>query len=323
MRFTDHPAGRRDIASARVLRAGSQSISQIGARGSAGLTADAEIWDADGFTGTFRIRPELTHTTETSRIAIATGIASRGSKAVLMPTADASWRVSGVALRASGGRAVRFPTLTELYWEPGGNADLRPESGWSADGGISMSSAHLSVSLGAFVSDMADRIVWQPALVTAGMQVWTPTNVGRARTSGLEGHAEFSASTAAMDLNAGLEFDWIQSSDLSDRAAASYGRPLRYQPTRTVAGWMDFAPGAGTANLSVRHVGPRPVASDGSDALPAYTIVDAGLGRAMVLRNYRATVQIEVRNVFNVLHEAVRLYPMPGRATRFTLEISL
>jgi iron complex outermembrane receptor protein len=323
MRFADEIAGRRDVATARVVRVGSQLVSGIGGRGSFGVEVDTELWEADGVTGTVRIRPDLTLAPGPGSVTVAAGFASRGSTVVFLPAADASWRFGAISLRTSAGRAVRFPTLTELFWEPGGNAALKPERGWTADGGVSMIAGRLETSLGAFTSDLEDRIVWQPALITAGMQVWTPRNIGRVRTYGLEGSADVDVSSGRLDVDAGFEFDWIRSIDRSDRRAASFGNQLRYQPSRILAGWMDIGLGRGRTTVAIRHVGPRPIASDGSDALPAYTIVDAGVGRDFAVAGVDARAHFEILNALDAIHEALRLYPMPGRAARFTVELSL
>ena len=42
-----------------------------------------------------------------------------------------------IVAKASVSRNYRFPTLNDLYFLPGGNTDLVPESGFSYDGGIS------------------------------------------------------------------------------------------------------------------------------------------------------------------------------------------
>ena len=34
------------------------------------------------------------------------------------------------------GKVYRFPTINDLYWNPGGNRNLNPENGYSADFGL-------------------------------------------------------------------------------------------------------------------------------------------------------------------------------------------
>jgi iron complex outermembrane receptor protein len=42
-----------------------------------------------------------------------------------------------IVAKASVSRNYRFPTLNDLYFLPGGNPDLKKESGWTYDAGLS------------------------------------------------------------------------------------------------------------------------------------------------------------------------------------------
>src|SRR5262249_52980812 len=56
-------------------------------------------------------------------------------------------------LRASAARAFRIPTFTELYYhDPAnlGSPDLRPEHGWSVDGGADWTRAGVTMSVTPF-----------------------------------------------------------------------------------------------------------------------------------------------------------------------------
>lgn len=62
----------------------------------------------------------------------------------LIPALFVDWLASkrgNVVLKASAARNYRYPTLNDLYFQPGGNPDLRPEQGWTFDAGASSRSA--------------------------------------------------------------------------------------------------------------------------------------------------------------------------------------
>jgi iron complex outermembrane receptor protein len=46
-------------------------------------------------------------------------------------------RRGNVVVKASAARNFRYPTLNDMYFQPGGNPSLRPESGFTVDGGVS------------------------------------------------------------------------------------------------------------------------------------------------------------------------------------------
>ncbi len=99
--------------------------------------------------------------------------------------------VDGLDLRASAGRYLRFPTLTELFGDRGyvvGNEGLRPESGTKLDGGVTFEREQIAgrelavfVELAGFATWSEDLIQW----VRSGPVV-RPLNVAGARVRGLE-----------------------------------------------------------------------------------------------------------------------------------------
>lgn len=57
-----------------------------------------------------------------------------------IPALFFDWIVSrrgNVVFKASVARNHRYPTLNDRYYQPGGNPDLRPEHGFTCDGGVS------------------------------------------------------------------------------------------------------------------------------------------------------------------------------------------
>ena len=90
-------------------------------------------------------------------------IFSGGAQAVFSPELAGSFRVaSSLKLRATGGYGFRIPTYTDLYYsDPStlGNANLKPESAWTGDGGADWTpSAKVTVSATGFYSQQHDTI---------------------------------------------------------------------------------------------------------------------------------------------------------------------
>ena len=88
----------------------------------------------------------------------------------LIPAFYADYLISKrgtIRAKASVSRNYRYPTLNDLYFQPGGNTDLVPESGFSYDGGISFAigkegvySLHGEATW--FDSYIDDWILWLP-----------------------------------------------------------------------------------------------------------------------------------------------------------------
>ncbi len=100
------------------------------------------------------------------------------------------YRPWNLVLKASIARNYRYPTMNDLYFQPGGNPDLTPEKGFTYDGGISLNVKRKRYSVAfdasAFDSHITDWILWTPN----SKGYWQPSNVKKVHNYGLEMSAE-------------------------------------------------------------------------------------------------------------------------------------
>jgi iron complex outermembrane receptor protein len=126
-------------------------------------------------------------------------IFSGGAQAAFSPELAGSLRVAKhLKLRASGGYGFRIPTYTDLYYsDPStlGNANLKPESAWSGDGGADWApSAKLTLSATGFYSQQHDTIDYvksatlpNPYLPTGcPANIWCAANLNGLGFAGIE-----------------------------------------------------------------------------------------------------------------------------------------
>jgi len=111
-------------------------------------------------------------------------IFSGGAKAVLSPELAGSLRVaSSLKLRATGGYGFRIPTYTDLYYsDPStlGNANLKPESVWTGDGGADWTpSTKIELSGTGFYSQQHGTIdyVKSATVPNANLPAGCPANI--------------------------------------------------------------------------------------------------------------------------------------------------
>jgi iron complex outermembrane receptor protein len=100
--------------------------------------------------------------------------------------AVSAWISPHVKWRASGGRAFRVPTFTELYYrDPNHQAAgaLVPEAAWSADAGLDAFRGPWSASLTAFSRWEEDVIDWVRA---SPAERWRTVNIRHVDTQGIE-----------------------------------------------------------------------------------------------------------------------------------------
>jgi iron complex outermembrane receptor protein len=103
------------------------------------------------------------------------------------PSLSGVWQLSRrLRLRSSTARAFRVPTYTELYYhDPAnlGTPDLKPEYGWSVDGGIEWSESGWTLAATPFVRWDHDVIDWvRPSTA----DLWRSTNLRDVTSQGTE-----------------------------------------------------------------------------------------------------------------------------------------
>ena len=239
----------------------------------------------------------------------------------VQPTA---WR--GLRLKASAGRAFRAPTFNDRFWQPGGDPNLRPERGWTAEMGVSLETPrrrgrpHLAAEATAFTSRLRDQIVWRPGRHADGFY-WAPVNVGQTRTTGWELSARTAVPVAGIALEAGALWAHSAARDRTDPEASSFGQPLIYVPddqTKLDAAlsWRGLRVGA-----DLRHISARPTASDGSAALPPFTVLGAHVEAGFAAAAWRARLALHAENLTDAVYSVTPLSPMPPRHLRAVLTI--
>ena len=226
-----------------------------------------------------------------------------------------------VVLKASISRNYRFPTLNDLYFLPGGNPDLRHESGWSYDSGISFDIGRkgvykLSGSATWFDSYIKDWIIWLPT--TKGF--FSPENVKDVHAYGVEvdGHLSLNLHKD-WQLNMDATLSWTPSINHGEKrspADQSIGKQLPYIPqlSSTVAGrltWREWSFVYNWCFYSERYtMSSNDISLTGK--LPKYYMSNISLGYDLALRwadlNFKGTIN----NLFDEEYLSVLSRPMPG-----------
>ncbi len=227
-------------------------------------------------------------------------------------------------LKASAGLAFRAPTFNDRFWQPGGNPDLAPERGWTADLGAHLAHGGFAAELTLFASRLRDQIVWQPA--AAGF--YAPENLSRTRTLGVEASAEGRGlRLGRAETGGGAIYTLTDARDRSRPGASAYDQQLRYVPRHALKLWAEAALALGPAtrlrlDAGGRFTGARPVRADGSLWLRAAFMLDGQVRVQHRFPTFTAALGLAVENVFSAEVEVVRGYPMPPRHARLRVHLA-
>ena len=230
-------------------------------------------------------------------------------------------KVGNVTAKASVSRNFRFPTLNDLYFLPGGNPNLRKESGWSYDAGVSFAVGKKGIyslkgSATWFDSYVHDWILWLPT--TKGF--FSPKNIKDVHAYGMELKADLNiALTKEWQLALDGTYSWTPSINHGEpisTADQSVGKQLPYVPkhSATVTGrisWRKWSFLYKWCYYSERFtMSSNDISLTGK--LPDYFMSNISLEKLLSFRWADLSLKGTINNLFNEEYLSVLSRPMPG-----------
>ena len=240
-------------------------------------------------------------------------------------------KVGNITAKASISRNFRFPTLNDLYFLPGGNPNLRKESGWSYDAGLSFAIGKKGVysltgSASWFDSYIHDWILWLPT--TKGF--FSPRNIKDVHAYGVELQAALKVALAKdwqLDLDG--TYSWTPSINHGEPISAadqSIGKQLPYVPkhSSSVTGrlsWRSWSFLYKWCYYSERFtMSSNDISLTGK--LPEYFMSNISLEKLFSFRWADLSLKGTINNLFNEEYLSVLSRPMPGINFEFFVGIT-
>ena len=334
----------------RTTQAQAEHTTALGARGSLRLGAEAQrfVAQVDGYGpiglvenrgAAFALlrydpRPALRFSANLRQAALPAGLAP------LTPTAGLEWDLlparrpdsllhsfaHSLMAKASAARSYRAPTLNERYWRPGGNPALHPESGFGYEAGLRHRVAGpagmaLETEVTAFRQDVDDWVQWLPDASTG---IWSPRNLRRVRSQGLEASAALRRGRGRYVGGAQLGYHFTDARKTLGTAADSdpAGVQLAFVPRHQASLGTDHRWRGWLASGTLVFTSFRYTNASGQDFLPGTTLLGATLGRT--LRGPAGTsllVLLQAANLLNTAYDSYPGRPAPPRTLGASLRL--
>jgi iron complex outermembrane receptor protein len=219
-------------------------------------------------------------------------------------------------VKASLSKNSRIPTLNDMYWTPGGNPDLKNESGYASE--ITWEMTHflsnsfkIKNDLTLFGNHLSNVIQWHPG----EFSYWEADNISNIVTAGLESSVDINYFTSRFNarLNAGYAFTRASSNGIYGTSTLSGGKQLIYNPVHLINillrfNWQHFY-----SSITSNYTGKRFLTADNFQYLPPYSVSDIHLGLRFNTGNASYDAGIIIENIFNVNYQNIAYYPAPGR----------
>lgn len=256
-----------------------------------------------------------------------------GTKWATVPAFFADCQLSkrgNIVAKASVSRNHRFPTLNDLYFLPGGNPDLRSESGFSYEAGLSFAVGKenvysLSGSASWYDQHIDDWILW----LSTPKGFFSPRNIKQVHAYGVEMQANLAVIPARdWKLTMNGTFSWspsINKGEPISPADQSVGKQLPYEPefSATVTGrltWRSWGLLYQFCYYSERYtMSSNDITLSGR--LTPYLMNNLSLDKAFALKWADLTLKGTVNNLFNEEYLSVTARPMPRMNVEFFIGI--
>lgn len=220
-----------------------------------------------------------------------------------------------INLKINGGKSFRQPTLNDLYWNPGGNINLKPEEAYDFDGGIefhySKNNYHINIEATYFNRHTNNWIIWLPS----ENGYWSPSNLAKVYSRGTETSSEIRWVKKDFGVTLKISTSYVLSTNeattnINDK---SEGRQLIYTPRYTGNGNLQFSYKRFSILYSQGYTGYRFTATDNSSWLPPYSIGNIKLSYGYRMKNLDAEFYFNINNLLNKNYMIVKNTPMPMR----------
>jgi iron complex outermembrane receptor protein len=235
----------------------------------------------------------------------------------------AEWRAwKHVKLRGSVSRNYRIPSLNDLYWNPGGNPDLKPEYGWSQEAGLAfyhcVSNFSLEAQATVVNSRISNWILWAPG----SGAIWYPENIMSVWSRGTEYDLKLHWNPGKVNFEVLFQYNFIfTTTEKNSSDPESEGKQLIYVPAeKEISG---LAIGYKKFRLSAHHsyAGYRYTSMDNKNYLDPFHLLNFKFSKTFIYHAFSVHSNFMVNNVFNTSYQSVAYYPVPGR--NFAVGISV
>lgn len=214
-------------------------------------------------------------------------------------------------LKFGFGSQLRFPTVNDLYFSPGGNPDLLPEHNTGLELSTSMKIKALAVNASIYYSKTDNWVLWMPH----GSLYWRPQNIGQVQSQGIEVFLNYTKEIRQikMTVAGSVNYSVITKNYLNDtlkdkqlpympKFSSNFNIAIAYK--HSYFKWL-------FTNYSKRYISLDKTTA--RDALPTYFMNDIIIGYEVNVKKINILLEIKVLNLFNENYYAVEYMPMPGR----------
>jgi len=241
----------------------------------------------------------------------------------LLPYLGFDFRITGKSeLFLNGNIALNYhyPSLNDLFWQPGGNPDLKPEKGMGYELGLDFKSISDNIkftgAITGFYSNINNWIIWLPSV----KGYWQPENINTVISKGLEVEIGLKGSFRKIAYHLAANYSYthtVNRGSIDIWGMENYNSQLAYVPLHS---------GNILVLLNIEKIGlgyqfnsySKRYTTSGEDPqsrnyIYPYFMNDISLSRDFHIGRLDIAIRMKIYNIFNETYHSVLYRPMPGR----------
>ncbi len=226
-----------------------------------------------------------------------------------------------LSMLINASRVYRIPNLNDLYWNPGGNPDLRAEDGWALEGSLighgTIKSTLLNVEFTGFYRQVENWIQWVPG------SVWSPENLLQVESYGVELNPSVRKKLGKWQINLKLPFQYTLSRNIKAVAGSenTHFKQLIYTPIYSANAWLQLAFKNWQLSYNHTYTGYTYTTTDHSEFINPYDVANVRIAYTKRIKRNRWNVWFAANNLLGEVYQVVRDRPMP--LTKYQIGIQL
>ena len=222
--------------------------------------------------------------------------------------------------KANIARNFHYPSLNDMYWQPGGNPELLPEQGITYETGIeyqiisNQSLLHFGANI--YQSKIDNWIIWIPSF----KGYWEAQNIKMVVSKGVEANTQISGKYGNIKYQFGGSYSYTSSVNYGDTlvwGSESYGKQLVFIPLHS--GNLQIYLNYKGYYISYQHnaYSQRFSTSNNDitqrDWMYPYFMNDIIIGKEIKLKKVSLSAEFKIYNLLNETYHSILYQPMPKR----------
>ena len=244
----------------------------------------------------------------TNRLGIEVGAKNEMAKDYENPflfSAGLYYNAEFYQLKINSSKNYRIPTFNDLYWQPGGNLNLKPETSYQFDINNNFKYKSVTFNISTYYTSITNMIRWIPT--NSGF--WEANNVDEVAIYGADIHFNLKKQWNNHSFQLNSNYGYTKSIDKKTEKQLTY-TPLHKFNVQLFYGYKNFS-----ISPSFLYVGEifTTASNDKASAIAGYGIIDVDFQQKIKIKNNQFIINLKIKNAANTLYTNVPQRVMPGR----------